>query len=102
MGFVSYLGMLAGQSECRNKCLWLMNPFDHGYKVENIPLFALPLITNSSNHLEAWPRGIRIAKSKVRGWHKIRYYHGSQQYYSVLSCGIYITMNVKSVTLAST
>ena len=39
-GFVSYAGMLAGQSDYRNRCLWLMNPFACGHKVENILLFA--------------------------------------------------------------
>ena len=32
-----------------NRCLWLTNPFDRGHKVDNIPLFALPLVTNCSN-----------------------------------------------------
>ena len=43
---VTYAGMLAGQSDCRNRCLWFMNPFDHGDKVENILLAALLLYTN--------------------------------------------------------
>ena len=31
--FVSNAGMLAGQSDCRNRCLWLIHPFDHGHEV---------------------------------------------------------------------
>ena len=37
-------------------------PFDRGHKVENIPLFALPLVTNSSDLLETWPRCIETAE----------------------------------------
>ena len=39
-GFMSYAGLLAGQSDYRNRCLWLMNPFACGHKVEIILLFA--------------------------------------------------------------
>ena len=35
---VSYTGMSASQSDCRNRCLWLINSFDCGHKVENITL----------------------------------------------------------------
>ena len=54
-------GMSAGQSACR--MVFMVNgPLSSWTKVENLPLFVLLLVTNSSNLLETWPRGIETAK----------------------------------------
>ena len=52
-----------------NKCLWFTSPFDREHKVDNIPLFALPLVTNCSNLLKTGPRGVWAAKCKNRATH---------------------------------
>ena len=47
----------------RRRCLSVVSePFGQEHKVEIIPLLVLPLITNSSNFLEAGPRGVGTAK----------------------------------------
>ena len=51
---VSYAGLLASQLDCRNRCLWLINSFDCGHKVENIPLpYCLLRISQTS-----WKRSL--------------------------------------------
>ena len=66
-------GMSAGQSDCRNRCLWLLHPIDRGDKVENKLLFDLLLITNFSNPLETWPIDVETPERKdvCHSWQKV-------------------------------
>ena len=53
--FGSYVGWPIRLQE---QVLVVNQPFDHEHQIENISLLALPPVMNSSNLLEAGPRGI--------------------------------------------